>query len=553
MARWQLLVLCAGLFGISNIHANAQVPPVASTRPAFDSIVQPLSESVKRSDALRKELANAPAEDARKEIQERLANELERATGFRKNLADIIGGAEAADYNGVSAGNTNLQEQITDLLQPILGEVRDATSRPRELDVLHKSLDLWNERQRKAGTIVARIDDLSLANSNAVLKDELQSAREVWTGRQAEAEGQITVLKARIADREGERESLFDTFSNGFSRFFRSRGLNLLLAIATAVAGFMVTRRVYLWLRRITRGKRAGQRSLRGRISDLLSIAVAGVVAFFGVILVFYARGDWLLLTLVLVMMIGIAWAGKTAVLPYIEQLKMLLNLGSVREGERVVHLGLPWKVGRIGVFTKFTNPNLQGGGLRIPIRDLMLMTSRDADAKEPWFPTEPDDWALLSDRTYGKVVTQTPEQVVFLQLGGTLKTYPTNDFLSLAPARLSGGFRVSCTFGIDYQHQSEATGKIAELFGLALRKDLVGEFGREWVRSVKVEFAAAAVSSLDYQILADFDGCLAPKYKALQRRIQRVCVDTCNVHGWNIPFTQITVHQAVGKAISAA
>jgi hypothetical protein len=321
--------------------------------------------------------------------------------------------------------------------------------------------------------------------------------------------------------------------------------MNLLLAILTGALGFELTRRAYRLLRRFSPVHRGGKGNLTGRISDLLAIMVAVVVAVLGVLLVFYTRGDWLLLTLAVVLLIGAAWAGKTALPPYVQQVRMLLNLGSVREGERVVYHGLPWKVSAIGFFTRFTNPNLQGGVLRIPIRDLMDMTSREPDPKEPWFPTEADDWAILSDGTYGKVITQTPEQVVFLRLGGSMKTFPTADFLALSPEKLSRGFRISSTFGIDYKHQPDAVGSIPGVLQHALTTALVGEFGREAVRSIQVEFSTAGASSLDYDIIADFDGVLASKHRALQRRIQTICLDTCNVNGWVIPFTQITVHQA--------
>ena len=311
------------------------------------------------------------------------------------------------------------------------------------------------------------------------------------------------------------------------------------------VVGFIITRRGYLLLRRYSPVHRVGKGNLTGRISDLLAMGAAVLVATLGVLLVFYTRGDWLLLTLALVLLIGAAWAGKTALPPYVEQLRMMLNLGSVREGERVVYLGLPWKVSSIGVFTRFTNPELQGGVLRVPIRDLMKMTSREADPKEPWFPTECDDWALLGDGTYGKVITQTPEQVVFLRLGGSMKTFGTADFLEQFPEKLSHGFRVSCNFGLDYKHQADAPVTIPATLQQALNSALVRDFGREAVRSIKVEFAAAAASSLDFRIIADFDGTLAARYQALHRRIQKLCLEACNEHGWIVPFTQITVHQA--------
>jgi len=520
-------------------------PAVAKLSPLL-AVIEPLENANQELKKLRDELKSATAEETKIELQSRIEAERERVKQLRANFRDILGGAEAAGYESPGDTAINLQGQISELIQPLMAELRDATSSPRELDALRKSLDRWSIRKSRADTVIARIDELAASHKGEeALMAELDSARRLWKGRQADAEGQIAVINSQILDREGKQKSLWETLSGVFGRFFKNRGLNLLVAFVVAVLGFVITRRSYLLIRKISPVHRGEKGNLTSRVSDILAMAVAVLVAVIGILLVFYTRGDWLLLTLSLVLLIGAAWAGKTALPPYIEQLRMLLNLGSVREGERVVHRGLPWKVAPIGFFTRFTNPSLQGGVLRIPIRDLMTMTSREPDPKEPWFPTEHDDWAILADGTYGKVITQTPEQVVFLRLGGSMKTFATTDFLAQSPEKISSGFRISCTFGIDYKHQPDATGTIPETLEETLTSRLIGKFGHEAVRSIKVEFVTAGASSLDYEILADFDGALAPKHRALQRLIQTICLDACNANGWVIPFTQITVHQA--------
>ncbi len=100
-------------------------------------------------------------------------------------------------------------------------------------------------------------------------------------------------------------------------------------------------------------------------------------------------------------------------------------------------------------------------------------------------------------------------------------------------------------TFGIDYQHQADCTNSIPDIFNKILTASLVQAYGRDAIRSIKTTFATATASSLDYSILADFDGSVVHRYYALQREIQSICVDACNENGWVIPFTQITVHQS--------
>lgn len=537
-------------FGVLPAHEapTENAPKAPATERSLDSlktIAEPLSSALYELQKLQKNLKEAGTDDAKQEIQNRIDAERERVRQLRGNFRDIVGGSEAAEYEGEPTQGSSIQDQISELVQPVLSEIRDATSDPRELDALRKSLDNWQERKRKTDTVLARIDKLIADSAGPVVIAELKSTRGLWASRQAESISQIAVSKVQIDDRTHDQRSLWESLSTGLSKFFRSRGMNLLIAVLAAVIGFLATRKLYSWIRQISPVHKKDKNNFTSRISDVLAMVIAVIVSVAAIIVVFYTRGDWLLLTLVVIFLIGVAWAGKTAIPPYLDQIRMILNLGSVREGERVIYEGLPWKVSALGFFTTFTNPNLQGGLMRIPIRDVMGMISRPVAQKEVWFPTEADDWVVLSDGTYGKAITQTPDQVVVLKLGGSMKTYPTADFLGLSPENLSYGFRLSIIFGIDYQHQADSTTIIPGVLNEALTASLLQAYGKDAVRSIQTEFSSASSSSLDYTVLADFDGSMAYRYNALQRKIQSICVDVCNEKGWVIPFTQVTVHQA--------
>lgn len=529
----------------SKPEAAEEPKPFEKKLDSLQTIAEPLSESVVLLQQLQKQLQDAATEDVKDDLQARIDETKQRISGLRANFREILGGSEAAEYEGSNIETAGFQQQITELVQPVLSGIREATAEPRELDSLRNQLELWKEKKIKTENVLARIEKLKSDTEDDVVAAELSSAENIWKARESDATSQIAVLSVQIDNRTKNQRSLWESISSGTSDFFKSRGMNLLLATLAAFAGFIGVRKVYALIRKISPVHKANRHDTLERISDVLSMAIAVIVALAGIILVFYIKGDWLLLTLVIIFLIGVIWAGKTAIPPYLEQIRMILNLGSVREGERVVYGGIPWKVEKLGFFTTFINPNLQGALLRIPIKDVMDMVSRPLAPKEVWFPCEADDWVILSDETFGKAINQTPEQVVILQLGGAIKTYPTTDFLSLAPKNLSHGFRVSVTFGIDYNHQAQSTTIVPEIFKEAIHKVLLNDYGRDALKTVIVEFASAGASSLDYLILADFHGTVARRYNALQRKIQSVCVDVCNEQGWGIPFAQITVHRA--------
>lgn len=154
---------------------------------------------------------------------------------LRENFRSIVGGSEAAEYAAESVEGAGIQEQISELIQPVLSEIRDATSEPREMDSLRKSLDEWQERKRKTDTVLGRIDTMIEAGGDETLISELRTARSLWSDRQSEAISQIAVLGVQIEERTQYQRSMWETLSSGLGGFFRSRGMNLL--IATPAAG----------------------------------------------------------------------------------------------------------------------------------------------------------------------------------------------------------------------------------------------------------------------------------------------------------------------------
>ena len=526
---------------------EAMPPPanIAKNLETLRSLVPALQDAQKELEILRSELTKSATDDARAEVIERVDTQRERVKQLRENIRIISSGVEDKAYLSQAEEAASVDNEVKDLLKPLLDGVREATAKPREMAELRSALVVWQERESLARAALERVNATLAAAEDEAIRKELESTRKLWSSRLDETLSQTGTLARQIEERERNTPTAWEFVSSGISSFWRSRGLNLLIAVVVALAVYFGSRRVYRLIRRYSPVHRKKGEGLVARSSDLLAAAGAVLLAFISAVLVFYLRGDWLILTLAIIFVVGLLWASKQALPPYVEQLKVILNLGSVRHGERLVFEGIPWKVDRLHFYCEFSNPELSGGILRLPVRDVMPLHSRPVVAKEPWFPTHEDDWVNLDDSTYGKVIQQTPEMVVVLRLGGSLKTYATADFIGQNPENLSRGFRISVVFGIDYQHQEICTNEVPDVFQRALELRVIELVERENLRSLKVEFASAGASSLDYEILADFTGEVASRVNVLRRLIQRTCVDVCNEQGWVIPFTQITVHQA--------
>lgn len=545
--RLLALLLLAGT-ALAQKKPDAMPPPADVTKnlETLESLVPAVQTAEKDLAALRAELGKATTEEAKKEITERVDAQRERLSQLRENFRIVATGVEDKAYLSAAEEEASFDNEFKSLLKPLFNGLREATAKPREMEELRAELRTWIERQKVAQAALGRVKTALGPVADDGVKKELETARKLWSSRVDEATSETETLSRQIEEREKNTPSAWDAISGMFSDFWRSRGLNLLMAFGIALGVYVFTRRGYRILRKVSPLHRRKGGGLMARSADLIVAGASVVLAFFAATMVFYLKGDWLMLAIAIIFLIGLLWASKTALPPYIEQIKVILNLGSVRQGERLIYGGIPWKVEALHMYCDFSNPELTGGTMRLPVKELLPLHSRPSDSKEPWFPTKENDWVRLNDGCFGKVIQQTPEQVVVLRLGGSLKTYPTSDFVEQCPENLSRGFRVSTTFGIGYGHRGIATDEAPRILQEAVHRSLVEALGRELVRSVKVEFKAAAASSLDYIILADFDGEAAQKYAALERMIQQACIQACNEQEWDIPFPQMVIHQAV-------
>lgn len=492
----------------------------------------------------RAELAKADTDESKKEIGKRIDTLRERSAQLRANFRTIATGTEDHAYNSETETPSNFESDIRELMRPVLTEIREATAKPREMEQIRSALREWQARLELSEGALRRIDLLTPElTSGSQITGELNAVRKLWTNRREESLSQTRTLELQIEERERNTPSMWQAVSQGVATFWRSRGFNLLLGVSMGLFLFIAIRKVWSVARKWG-PLRHKKRIVFSKLADIVAMAVSVITGVFAVMLVFYLRGDWLLLTLVVIVLLGILWASKRTLPLYVEQFKTMLDLGAVRTGERLVYDGIPWRVDSLNFFCTFSNPDLRDGVLRLPIREVIPLHSRPSEEKESWFPTREGDWVKLKDGTFGKVVLQTPEQTTVLRLGGSRKSYRTADYLDQHPENLSAGFRVSTIFGIDYRHFADGLKTVPGVFQEQIMTDLLDLVDHEAVKSVKVEFANASPSSVDFEIMADFDGAVAARFNVIHRQLQASCAKACHTQGWNIPFPQLVVHQ---------
>jgi hypothetical protein len=435
------------------------------------------------------------------------------------------------------------QREFGRLLLPIMAEVEFATRQSRVNGELRSQINKTIKESELAADALANLDKFTNTKTSPELTRRLENLHMVWKRRYQGAQDRRAALELSLDKALAQQKSPLDASISYVRNFLRTRGVNLLLGIiAFCIVFFGVRLLAFLWKRL---SKQKENQGIGNRIATLAVHTFSILGGVLAALLVFTFTADWFLFAIALIFLIGVGWASFNALPRYIETLRLMLNIGAVREGERIVLDGIPWRVEHIGLRAQLVNPLLDGGKQMLPLELLVGKCSRPPGISEAWFPCRLGDWVELDNGKFGRVIYQTPSAVQIKEIDDSLTMFQTPAFLALNPRNVSVTMRVTSTFRIDYKHLSICTTRIPEVMQECLERELPEIVDAESIVNICVLFKDAASSSLDYEVWVDLTGNAIPLFKIVEYQIQRILVDACIKHGWELPFTQVTVHQA--------
>ncbi|WP_455217378.1 hypothetical protein [Kaarinaea lacus] len=510
---------------------------------SFETLLEVINQSKKELTVLRNKLGVAKDEIEREKLQREINLVQSNIESLQQAWeAWATGGVDMELFLPKKEEKFDWRLELQSVFEPVVVELQQLTERPRKIERLRTELAFFQQQMEAASAALKSIAEYQSKMPAGDLKGAFTDLESSWRKRHDGIKSRLTLINVQLDELLSSDSPANKQTSETLRKLLTGSLVNLFLALFAAALTYGVMRMLNkLYVRVITSTGR--RRPMLARAAHLSFILLSVILALLAAIAVLYLRGDRILLGLLLIALVGAALSLQRTLPGYMKEAKVLLNIGPVREGQRLVYNGLPWKVQALNVYSTLVNPELRGGKVMLPLKTLTELHSRPYDADEPWFPTRENDFVLLNDQTYGRVLMQTPE-IVKLRVLGTDMTYPVESFLGSNPQNLSqNGFVITIRFGIDYQHQAMVTGEIRQTLENYLATRLRESQWAMFLQESYVEFDEAAASSLNLFVYASFTGEAADSYYRIRRMMQSLLVDACNANGWVIPFTQMTVH----------
>jgi len=550
-----LAVLCFAPFPALGQTATPDPAPASETTDENDAIRASLSaitsmldaQAAKRqiANSLRQAIENAETEIDKKDLGAKLTAVNGELAKLEDQIVSLATGVSENELNPVDE-KFELQDELEQLIRPFVWILKSATENARQIEQLKRTLLEATEKEQTATEAIARIKPMiAAAPGDGVLHDRLQTILQDWEARRVTAKDLAVTVRQQLRSRLSEKVDPSDAAGRAFTTFFSDRGRNLffgVVAFSVIVVVMRLLKRGFMALLGASRN-RAFPVRLGALVYDVLTVGLA----FGTTIAIFNYYNDWFLTGVMLIVFITIGWLILKSLPSLFEQVTLLLNLGAVQEGERVVLNNVPWLVTRLDLYTELENPTLRGGQYTVPVRELKGLHSRPMDGREKWFPSDEGDWVVLDNGLWAEVILQSPESVHLREEGGAVTHFTTPAYLDQNPKNVSHAFRATVEFGLDYAHQSDAAETIPSILQAYVDERIRDTFGSDKVLGTYVTLFRAGESSLDFEIEVDVGRGMGHIYETIHHKLIRLAVECCTENGWTIPFPQLTVHRTGG------
>ncbi|WP_297325216.1 hypothetical protein [Nitrosomonas sp.] len=549
-----LVILLGMIIFACSSHAGADGLPFAANEHALkkeqatvklNDIIKNIKLQKEEVDAKLKSLMKAKTEQEKVRIQAEL-NEISAAIVEQESSFEMIltAGFELNKEDAAEKRDFDWQRDLLEIVQPIMSELRQLTENKRKLDNLHKKIAFYESQIRDIGEVLAHLAKINKQGFEKEALIEFERIDKKWKDQQEDTKHLLEVAQLQLDEMIKSQSAREISLSEHARQFATGRGATLLMALAACVAVYASMLLLLKLLKWISNRKGEEKSTYYQRIITLSYHFLMGVLAITAMFYVLSVRDDQVLIGITVLLLLSIIWLLKSSIPSYINELRVLLNAGPVREGECIIYNGIPMQIESLNYYTKLVNPVLPELEIRLTLAELAHYVSRPFSENEPWFPCKVGDYVMLSDDIYSMVKCITLEHIVLSLSDGTMpRTYTVADFLAAKPRNYSQGFVAATDFGIDYKHQANCITDVPNLMCAGIRRGLLQETYGTSLKDVSVHFAKANTSSLDYKIIATFDGAAAGEFHSITRALQRYAVEVCNQQQWTIPFAQLVIH----------
>jgi len=500
-----------------------------------ESLIQSIEEVSSLIEEKEKEQKNASTDEEKVKISEELKKLLSRLTKLERDFNVMATGIDIETDEEEKNKNVNWEQELKDVFSPVIVQLRKVTEPSRKIELLRSNITYYEQQLPQIKDGIKQVDSLLVESHHKLVNEKLTATKEYWQQQEKEFISKLEIAEGQLIELQRKKTSPAEAFNYFTDALFSQRSKNLFFAFATFFITFFIfhlLRRFFMWANPLSR---IPKYKLVANIIDVGLYLLTFIASILALVVTLYVTNEILVLGLVLLILLGVMWTLRDALPKFAEQIKLLLGYGAVRQGERVMYNDLPWLVESIGIFSYLKNPLLTGGTLRLPLKDLIDLRSREFDEKETWFPCKEGDYILINRTDWRKVILQTPNVIKF-DWFEMVESMPMKNFLRQSVYNISTApFWSGITFYISYQHRDIVLDDVVAKLNAFIAEEIKVEPYAEHIVYLWVDFAELTDTSLGVMAWLQLAPEAAPKYGNAKMRLTQICLKAANKYNWEV------------------
>ncbi|MCW5211527.1 hypothetical protein VU04_01280 [Desulfobulbus sp. TB] len=502
----------------------------------LNSMVESMKKNLKKIDQLEESKNQQQSDEKKRYLNEEINLLGKRTETLYDDFIILVTGVDRKKFSLKKENHTNWNKEIQEIFSPLIVQLKHVTERPRQVEMLRSQIGYYEALLPQIKRAVQQIDILKKNVTKKATAEEILVLEKNWKQNEKEYLSKLNTARHQLFQLEKNKMSVLQTIDYLFESVFKQRGINMLYAVASFIITFFIFYLFRLVIRKFNPLNRSPKFMFLGNLIDVLLYLISFIMATTVMIIVLYVYGNWLVLGMISLVLLGIIWAAKSTLPKFVEQIKLLIGFGSVRQGERITVDGIPYEVISVGIYSYFENPLLQSATLRFPLKDLVNMRSHPCDRSEPWFPCKEGDYLLMDgpQPVWRKVVLQTPSVIKF-EWFGMFETIQTAAFLQQNIFNLSEGpFWVQFELELGYNHRRDVDDicqKLRKITSTELEETPFAEL----MLAPWIDFDDFGNSSLVFRYWVQMRKQAAKSYPAIQRTLKKIALKAANKYDFEI------------------
>lgn len=516
----------------------------------LNEIRQNLSDIAERKKALQQMPTEELTEEEKAELEKRIQQLNDQRRDYQSLFEQIsLGGIDTTRFaitmptEEKTPVNYNWQQEVMQILQPLFAKMQRMTEDARKKDLLREDEKELAERIELAKEGMNALQALNQESLREDAKKAVLDIQTDWNDLIKTLEHQHNIVELKLADMTDDR-GFFERLTQNFWGFISNDGIILLVASAVAITLYYLLNAIAAYLIKRYEIEKRRLINFKWRLVLLAYQVVNFLLALSVFLVILHTSGNMVLFGFAVLILFALLVTFRNAIPNYIRRLRLFLNLGQAREGERIIYEGIPWEITSINLYAAYLkNPLLDNGQIRLTLDQLDKIYSRPIKMDELWFPTRAGDIILLPDQRLVKVARQTPESI-YLNHEGANIVYPTAEFYKLKFSNISLGYTLTLHFTLEESPENRL--KLEEIYKTMdseLREYIETQNG-DLCRSIRtIELSIRQIlndTQTSYRLLVRMAPNSAKHYLEMKDLLNNATAIIARNNGWKIILTEV-------------